>query len=72
MGKEHDAVKADAAEHDAAKGERGDSGRNVAAAGHQFRQDAKADADAGDKFSQNLTKDWSDRSNKQDVPSKGE
>jgi hypothetical protein len=70
MGKEHDAVKADAAEHDAAKGEEGDSGRNVAAAGHQFRQDAKADADSGDEVSKNLTKDWPDRSDKKDVPSK--
>lgn len=65
MGKEHDAVQKDAAEHDAQKGEKGDSGSKVAEAGHRFRNDAQDDAKKGDEFSKNLTKDWDrDRSKK--------
>lgn len=71
MSSEKDAVKADAAEHDAKKGESGDSSKNVSAAGHQFRNDAQKLAEEGDPVAQNLTKDWSrDLSSKSDVPSK--
>lgn len=65
MGSEHKEVQDAAAEHDAQKGETGDSGGKVAQAGHDFRNDAQDLAAQGDKFSQNLTKDWDrDRSEK--------
>lgn len=54
-----------ASKHDAEKGEAGDSGKKVAEAGHQVRNDIQDDAAKGDKFSQRLTKDSTrDRSKK--------
>ena len=65
MGKEHDEVKEIAHDYDAEKGEKGDSGKQVAEAGHQFRNDAQDEAAKGDSFSKNLTEDWDrDRSKK--------
>lgn len=65
MGNEHKEVQQAAADYDAQKGEKGDSGSKVAQAGHDFRNDAQDLAAQGDEFSQNLTKDWGrDRSEK--------
>ena len=65
MGGENKEVQESAHEHDAHKGETGDSGRATAAAGHDARNDMQDDAAKGDKFSKNLTKDSGrDRSKK--------
>lgn len=62
---ENKEVQEQAHEHDAQKGEAGDSGRSTAEAGHDARTHMQEEADKGDKFSENLTKGWSrDRSEK--------
>ncbi len=62
---ENKEVQESAHEHDAQKGETGDSGRVTAGAGHQARSDMQDEAAKGDAFSKNLTKDFSrDRSKK--------
>lgn len=73
MGNEHKEIQEAAAEHDAEKGEEGDSGKATAAAAHQARNDAQDEAEKGDELSQRITENWTrDRSSKEDVPSKEE
>ena len=64
-------VKELASEHDAEKGEKGDSSSAVSSAMHQGRNDAQDEAAKGDELSQGITENWTrDRSSKEDVPDK--
>jgi hypothetical protein len=73
VGKDEKETKELANAHDAEKGEEGDGSKAVSRAAHQGRNDAQDEAAKGDPLAKGITEKWTrDRSEKEDVPSRGD